>query len=180
MPIRPELRPLYPPHWRELSSHVRFERAEGSASVVAGHTSSSSAAYRTGAGSTSKRRHGGIAEDGPPAGPTSWRHLGFGRRASCSQRRTSTAIRPAIGSKTCARSVNAATCCTIGRTIWRSAGSLTAGARQSAISSSVRTRQLGSRSVRPGVRAGDRFRASGEASLRGPDKPAAAIAHPRT
>jgi hypothetical protein len=29
MPIRPELRPLYPQHWRELSSHVRFERAEG-------------------------------------------------------------------------------------------------------------------------------------------------------
>jgi hypothetical protein len=29
MPIRPELRPLYPPHWRELSRHVRFERAEG-------------------------------------------------------------------------------------------------------------------------------------------------------
>jgi hypothetical protein len=22
MPIRPELRPLYPSHWRELSSHV--------------------------------------------------------------------------------------------------------------------------------------------------------------
>src|SRR6516162_2721603 len=29
MPIRPELRPLYPPHWRELSSHVRFVRASG-------------------------------------------------------------------------------------------------------------------------------------------------------
>ena len=29
MPIRPELRSLYPSHWRELSSHVRFERAEG-------------------------------------------------------------------------------------------------------------------------------------------------------
>jgi len=29
MPIRAELRPLYPPHWRELSRHVRFERAEG-------------------------------------------------------------------------------------------------------------------------------------------------------
>ena len=29
MPIRPELRPLYPPHWRELSTHVRFERAGG-------------------------------------------------------------------------------------------------------------------------------------------------------
>ena len=29
MPIRPELRPFYPPHWRELSRHVRFERAGG-------------------------------------------------------------------------------------------------------------------------------------------------------
>ena len=29
MPIRPDLLPLYPPHWRELSRHVRFERAEG-------------------------------------------------------------------------------------------------------------------------------------------------------
>jgi hypothetical protein len=29
MPIRPELWPLYPPHWRELSSRVRFERAGG-------------------------------------------------------------------------------------------------------------------------------------------------------
>ena len=29
MPIRPELRPLYPPHWHELSSRVRFERAGG-------------------------------------------------------------------------------------------------------------------------------------------------------
>ena len=42
--------------------------------------------------------------------------------------------------KFCARSANAATCCTIGRTIWRSAGSLTAGGWQSAISSSARTR----------------------------------------
>jgi hypothetical protein len=29
MPIRPELRPLYPPHWPELSRRVRFERAGG-------------------------------------------------------------------------------------------------------------------------------------------------------
>jgi len=29
MPIRPELRPLYPPHWHELSRRVRFERAKG-------------------------------------------------------------------------------------------------------------------------------------------------------
>ena len=48
------------------------------ANVVAGHTSSSFAACRTGAGSMSKRRHGGIAEDGLPAGPTLWRQLGFG------------------------------------------------------------------------------------------------------
>jgi hypothetical protein len=29
MPIRSELRSLYPAHWRELSRHVRFERAGG-------------------------------------------------------------------------------------------------------------------------------------------------------
>jgi hypothetical protein len=34
--------------------------------------------YRTGAGSMIKRRHGGIAEDGLPAGPISWRQLGLG------------------------------------------------------------------------------------------------------
>ena len=29
MPIRSELRPLYPKHWRELSARVRFDRAGG-------------------------------------------------------------------------------------------------------------------------------------------------------
>ncbi len=29
MPIRAELRPLYPPHWRSLSAQVRFARAGG-------------------------------------------------------------------------------------------------------------------------------------------------------
>jgi len=29
MPTRRELRPLYPPHWRDLSRRVRFERASG-------------------------------------------------------------------------------------------------------------------------------------------------------
>ena len=29
MPIGPELRPLYPPHWRKLGHQVRFERAGG-------------------------------------------------------------------------------------------------------------------------------------------------------
>ena len=43
--------------------------------------------------------------------------------------------------KIAARSVNAATCCRIGRTIWRSAGSRIADARQSAISSLARTRR---------------------------------------
>jgi hypothetical protein len=47
-------------------------------------------------------------------------------------------MQPTIGQRTCVRSVNAVTCCTIGRTIWRSAGSLTVGARQSAISSLLR------------------------------------------
>jgi hypothetical protein len=48
------------------------------ANVVAGHTSSSFAAYRTGAGSMSKLRSGGIVEDDLPAGLTLWRQLGFG------------------------------------------------------------------------------------------------------
>ena len=29
MPIRPELRPLYPRHWTELSRRIRFARADG-------------------------------------------------------------------------------------------------------------------------------------------------------
>ena len=29
MPIRPELRPLYPPNWRALSWQVRFEQGRG-------------------------------------------------------------------------------------------------------------------------------------------------------
>ena len=94
---RPELRPLYPPHWRELAATSASSALREGANVAADRTSSSSAACRTGAGSTSKRRHGGIAEDGPPAGPTLRRQLGFGRRASCSRRRTWTAIRPTIG-----------------------------------------------------------------------------------
>jgi hypothetical protein len=44
---------------------------------VADHTSSSFAAYRTGAGSMSKPRHGEIVEDALRAGPTLWRLLGF-------------------------------------------------------------------------------------------------------
>src|SRR3954454_22772891 len=75
MPIRPELRPLYPPHWRELSSHVRFERAGEGASAVAAPISPASAACRTGAGSTNKRRSGRIAVDVLPVGPTLWESI---------------------------------------------------------------------------------------------------------
>jgi len=39
--------------------------------------------------------------------------------------------------RTCAPSVNAATCCTIGRIAWHSAGSRTGGVWQTAIFSSV-------------------------------------------
>jgi hypothetical protein len=56
------------------SSSALKEGANG----VADHTSSSFAAYQTGAGSMSKRRSGGIVEDALPAGPTLWRRLGFG------------------------------------------------------------------------------------------------------
>jgi len=29
MPIHPDLLPLYPPNWRELANHIKFERAGG-------------------------------------------------------------------------------------------------------------------------------------------------------
>lgn len=29
MPIRPDLKPLYPPDWREISHRIRFDRAKG-------------------------------------------------------------------------------------------------------------------------------------------------------
>lgn len=29
MPIRPELKPLYPSNWREISNAIRFDRAQG-------------------------------------------------------------------------------------------------------------------------------------------------------
>ena len=51
MPIRRELRPLYPAHWRELSRRVRFERAGAPARAVVGRTGSRSAACLTAAGS---------------------------------------------------------------------------------------------------------------------------------
>jgi hypothetical protein len=51
---------------------------EESASAAVDHTLPAAAAYQTGAGSTSKQRHGAIAAAALPAGPTWWRRLGFG------------------------------------------------------------------------------------------------------
>jgi hypothetical protein len=62
MPIRRELRPLYPPHWRELSRRVRFERAPQVCANAAGaRISLLSAACRMGGGSTSGQQRGAIA-----------------------------------------------------------------------------------------------------------------------
>jgi hypothetical protein len=90
MPIWPELRPLYPPHWRELSSHVRFERAGGKCQRCGRPQLAHLRCLLV-------RRRGGTAEDALPDGPILWKRLGFGSRASCSQRRTWIATRPTIG-----------------------------------------------------------------------------------
>ena len=64
---------------------IRAEKASGTrrdgrtdASAVAAPISPSSAACRTGAGSTNKRRPGGIAVDVLPVGPTLSMQLGSG------------------------------------------------------------------------------------------------------
>jgi hypothetical protein len=78
MPIRPELRPLYPPHWCQLSSDVRFERAGGKCQRCGRPHLALVRCLPDGDGSMSWRRPGGIAEGGWPDGPTLWRRLGFG------------------------------------------------------------------------------------------------------
>ena len=127
MPIRPELRPLYPPHWRELSSHVRFKRAEGRW-------------QRCG------RPHLVLLRRLPDGRwfdeqTVTWRDR-RGRPARWPDLMETARVRktrvvlaaahldsdPTNNRLKNLRSVNAATCCTIGRTIWRSAGSLTADA----------------------------------------------------
>jgi hypothetical protein len=79
MPIRPELRPLYPPHWRELSSHVRFERAGGRCQRCGRPHLARLRCLPDGRWfDEQKRRPGGIAVDVLPVGPTLWRQLGSG------------------------------------------------------------------------------------------------------
>ena len=128
MPIRPELRPLYPPHWRELSRRVRFERAGGRCQGCGRPHRPASAACPMGAGSTRRPRLGAIAVVAWRDGPTWSRRPGSASPALCSRPRTWTAIPPTTGCATCARSASAATCCTTGRTTSRSGGSPTAAA----------------------------------------------------
>ncbi len=64
MPIRPEFRPLYPPHWRELSRRVRFEREGGEYGPTAGRISLDCAVCRTGAGSMPRPAPGATGRDG--------------------------------------------------------------------------------------------------------------------
>ena len=78
MPIRPDLRPLYPPHWRELSGRVRFDALVGDANVVAARTLSSCAVSRTDAGLMSGRRHGGTVGAGRLDGLTWWKRRPYG------------------------------------------------------------------------------------------------------
>ena len=90
MPVRPELRPLYPPHTGANSTGACVSSVPEESASVVGRISPSSAVCLTGVGSMSKRRRGGIAVDGwPVARPC-------GSNASCSLRRTWTAIRPTI------------------------------------------------------------------------------------
>ena len=74
------------------------------------------------------------------AGPTWWRRRGFARPVSCSPPRIWTATRPTIGWPISGASASGVTCCTIGRTILRSAGSPIAGATRWATCSLGATR----------------------------------------
>jgi hypothetical protein len=78
MPIRRELRPLYPPHWRELSSHIRFERAEGRCQRCGRPHLVLLRCLPDGRWFDEQAALGEIAEEGAPAGPTFSTQLGFG------------------------------------------------------------------------------------------------------
>jgi hypothetical protein len=78
MPIRPELRPLYPPRWRELSSHVRFERAGGKCQRCGRPHLAFLRCVPDGRWFDEKQRSGGTAEGALPDGLILWRRLGLG------------------------------------------------------------------------------------------------------
>ena len=123
VPIRPELRPLYPPHWREVSMRVRPERARGRCQGSGVHTSSSCAACLTDAGSTRLLVPGGTDKYAPHVGRTSSRPRTAAKRAWCSSRLTSIATPETTAWPTCAPSARDVTCCTIGSTTLRNGGS---------------------------------------------------------
>ncbi len=131
MPIRAELRPLYPPHWRELSRRVRFERAGGRCQGCGRPHLARLRCLPDGrwfdeAAQTWRDRRGR---------PARWPDLVEAMRL-----RTTRVVLAAAhldsdpattGSPTCGRSASAATCCTIGRITWRSATSPIGGATHS-------------------------------------------------
>jgi hypothetical protein len=71
MPIRRELRDLYPAHWRELSRRVRFERAGGLCQGCGRPHGATVRACRTGGGTIREKTRGGTGAAAPPGGPTS-------------------------------------------------------------------------------------------------------------
>jgi hypothetical protein len=102
MPIRRELRNLYPAHWRELSRRVRFERAAGVCQGCGRPMAPPCAACRTGDGSIRHGKHGATDAAVSIAGPTSSKWCGCGRRASCLPPRTWIMIRATTVCATCA------------------------------------------------------------------------------
>jgi hypothetical protein len=64
MPIRRELRSFYPPHWKELSRRVRFERARGPCEACGRPHATLIRCLRMGGGSIPRNGPGAIAAAG--------------------------------------------------------------------------------------------------------------------
>ena len=71
MPIRRELRDLYPAHWRASVGASASSAPTAYAKVAAGRMVLPCAACRTGDGTIRRKTRGEIGAAGPPAGPTS-------------------------------------------------------------------------------------------------------------
>ena len=109
MPIRPELRALYPANWRELSHAVRFERAGGKCQSCGRPHGGVILCLPDGRWFDRCSGPGGMPAADPRAGPTCWRRSRAGPPASCWRPRISTTIRATTAGAICAACVNAAT-----------------------------------------------------------------------
>ena len=143
MPIRPELRPLYPANWRALSRWCASSGAGDAARSAGGRMEQPCTVCPTAAGSIP------FAASGATAGASRrWPDLIEALRL-----RTTRVVLAAAhldhnhattGAATCGGSASAATCCTTDHTTWRSAGSLTGGAGRWGICSWDVTNRRGS------------------------------------